>query len=79
MRRFDEALLRTRKLLELEPGSYYGHWASGDILAATGKYNEAISAYQEALHITPQSAGMIGGSVMHWLWQAEKAKPMLNV
>jgi len=49
LKRYDEALMQFRKMLELEPNSALAHVAISKVYAAKGMYNQAITERQNAL------------------------------
>ena len=51
-------MLQARKQLELDPHSYYAHWAMGDIYTTMGKYDDAAATYRSTLAITPGNPGI---------------------
>src|SRR4029079_3935733 len=60
--RFDKAIAQFRKLLEMDPGYYYGHWLLGQALEMRGSRDAAIMEYQKAraLNDDPAVLGPLG-------------------
>lgn len=51
-RRFDEAITRAKRLIELEPNDRTGYEIVGDALAAKGEYDAAVPYLERALQLT---------------------------
>jgi tetratricopeptide (TPR) repeat protein len=49
----------SRKQLELDPHSYYAHWAMGDIYTTMGNTTTRSAAYRNTLAITPGNPGIV--------------------
>jgi tetratricopeptide (TPR) repeat protein len=59
------AMEQARFMVELDPGYYIGHWASGMLLLEAGSGPEAVSAFRRAAELSGNAPLMIG-----WLGQA---------
>jgi tetratricopeptide (TPR) repeat protein len=55
-RRHDEAIVRARETVELEPAYLLAHVTLGHISMSTGKYHEAIDAYERARVLSDNGA-----------------------
>ncbi|MEE9472267.1 MAG: protein kinase, partial [Gemmatimonadota bacterium] len=52
MRRFDEAIEKSRRLIEQEPDVWLGYWTLGLSLNESGRYEEAVSALERAVELS---------------------------
>jgi protein O-GlcNAc transferase len=52
-RDFPAALARVKRGLALEPDTFYGYVAEGQVLRAAGKPTEAVAAFNKALALSP--------------------------
>jgi len=55
-KKFEEATLKYKAALSLDPNSVYAHTALGFVLAKLGRLEEAIASYQTALRLDPNYA-----------------------
>ena len=52
---FDKAILNLKKAINLQPNFDQAHNNLGNILKNTGKFEEAVNCYREALKINPKT------------------------
>ncbi len=52
MRRFDEAIEKSRRMIEQEPDAWLGYWTLGLSLQGNGRYEEAVRALERAVELS---------------------------
>ncbi len=65
--RFSEAAEETRKLIALNPGNATAHLLLSDALVEEGKYEEAVSALEDANDISPDLRVYARASYLRWI------------
>ena len=59
-RQFDEAIVRYRRVLEIDPEFMAAHWFFGQTLAETGRYDESIRELETAIALNGPPARLAG-------------------
>jgi serine/threonine-protein kinase len=80
-RRYEEALREARGVLELDPNFYMAHSDMGRILALMGRYNEAVTKFEQARHLSLVFMPKVEAAYAHALALAgreEEARGILN-
>ncbi len=54
-----QALRWATRALDHDPRDYNAHWALGDVYQALGEYDKSVAAYETALAINPEVAGLL--------------------
>jgi len=76
---FEQALNAARRAAQLDPQNYYPHVVLGSVLKYARHYQEAMSAYQDAIRIKPAVAVNVNSAVADTLIASgavEKARTM---
>jgi len=64
-RRHDEALLRLRRALELEPRNILARIRIGKVYTQLGQYKEAIAAFEEVRALAPKADDYVRAGIAH--------------
>ena len=73
MKRYDEAVAESKRVLELDPVSAYYNRNVGMILYFARQYDEAIEQCQKTLELEPDM-----GTAYNWLWRAYEQKGLYD-
>lgn len=80
-RRYEEGLLEAQRVLELDPNFYMAHSDMGRILALMGRYQEAVTKFEQARRLNQVFAPKVEAAYAHALALAghsEDAAAILN-
>lgn len=79
-RKYEACIEQAGRVLEMDPSFFWGRLVRGQCLEQTGKYDAAISDYEEALRISNRNTGAIGrlGHVLGMVGRRGEALAMLN-
>ncbi len=80
MRRFDEAIEKSRRFIEQEPDVWLGYWGLGINLIETGRYEEAVRALERASELSDQLAYPLSATAVAQarLGNEKQAREILN-
>ena len=79
-RMYDQAVRHLRTSVELAPEFAHGHWSLARAYEQVGDFDSARSAYETALHLSPDNPGMIGeyGGCLGRMRLADEAREQLD-
>jgi TolB-like protein/DNA-binding winged helix-turn-helix (wHTH) protein/tetratricopeptide (TPR) repeat protein len=79
-RRYDEAIVQLRSVIEMDPNHYQAYWILGHTYAANKQFDEAIAASQKAVDLSDRTPGALGmlGLAYGLADRKEEANKILN-